>query len=425
MKRRWLAAAAAGVAIVALVSVLIVALSTGAASRNVDGCAADQRGGQHCRATAPTTAPPSTTTPTTTSLPSSPRMDDGSLGYQAPRVACTLLDTAEISRVFRAPVQPGVAVYPYCQWLIGQSTWLALQVERGVSFNAATPYVATIESIRGLGQRAIVANDHVLYFTADGTTFGISVQYPLNFEPTYDVPQLTALAHDVLGHRLPAGQVGVRPRAPAGPPIYFAGDSTAAGPEWAFWQYYTDQHPTSPTRTLFEYQVGTGFVRYNFFNWSRHLLAVAAARRPKLVIFMGSANDGQAMIVHGQYAAVGSPAWTAEYKELVGSTLSPLVGEGCKVLWIGEPAMESAWLSASMRDIDGVYAEEAAAHPGVTFMNPGTWLDGPHGTYTGEVKIGGRETGVFLDGIHLNTVGSAYLAAIIDRYVDRILGLKH
>ena len=67
------------------------------------------------------------------------------------------------------------------------------------------------------------------------------------------------------------------------------------------------------TRTLAEYQVGTGLVRPDFFDWPKHLLAVVAERRPKLVIWMGSANDGQEILVHGAYQAVGSRLWDAAY----------------------------------------------------------------------------------------------------------------
>ncbi|MGH9172632.1 MAG: DUF459 domain-containing protein [Acidimicrobiales bacterium] len=424
MSSLWRAGALTALAVVIVVAGIIGGLSASTASDSASG-------------TAPTTTPTSTSTPggsvpdsslpnttTTTTAPAPPRLDDGSLGDQAPRIACTLLSASQIQKVFHAPVPAGVPVYPYCQWLVGRSTWLALEVEPDTPFNVATAYVATMQTIPGLGQEAIVANDHVLYFTSGSTAYAISVQTPPNFEAEYDVSELTTLAHDVLAHGLPSGKIGIAPQPPAGPPIYFAGGSTAAGPEWAFWQYYTDQNTNQATKGLFEYFVGSGFVHPQFFDWPKHLLAMVAARRPKLVIFMGGANDGQAMTVDGKYAAVGSPLWTAQYKEIIGSTMASLVKEGCKVLWIGEPAMQSAYLSAYMRDVDSVYAEEAKANPGVTYVDPGWWLDGPHGTYTGEVKINGQETSVFLDGIHLNTVGSQYLAGYIAKYVDRILGLK-
>ena len=205
----------------------------------------------------------------------------------------------------------------------------------------------------------------------------------------------------------------------ARPPIYFAGDSTAAGPEWA-WATY---HVTSPRlRTLSEYQVGSGLVVPSYFDWPHHLLAVVGARRPRLVIYMGSANERIGNCWSAAHLPpVGSPAWRAEYAARVGSVMTALLREGAKVLWIGEPAMQDPQLSADMRVIDQVCAEEAAKHPGVTFLNPGVILNGP-GSYTATVTIDGHPTQVRLDGIHLNIAGSIYVADYLAPIVDRILG---
>jgi hypothetical protein len=214
--------------------------------------------------------------------------------------------------------------------------------------------------------------------------------------------------------------VALPPAGPPGPPIYFAGDSTVAGPQWAWWAYHENG---TTTRTLAEYQVGTGLVRGTFFDWPRHLLAVVAERRPKLVIWMGSANDGQDIILDGRDQPVGSRLWDAAYAKTVGFTMQELLDEGCKVLWIGEPAMQDAELNSAMHVLDTIYAEEAARHPGVVFYNPGTVLNGPHGTYAGNLVIDGKLTSVRLDGIHLNQAGSVVLADAIAPIVDRMLGV--
>jgi len=286
-----------------------------------------------------------------------------------------------------------------------------------VSFDTATQYVDTLETINHLGQTAIIANNRYLYFTAAGTSYWLLWQQVGDFSELHSA-QLVALARDVLAHRLGQGPVAAPLPGPPGPPIYFAGDSTAAGPEWA-WDNY--KITTPELRTLAEYQVGTGLVRPDFFDWPHHLLAVVAARRPRLVIYMGSANDGQELLVDGTYQAVGSRLWRAAFAARVGAVMATLVREGSRVLWIGEPAMQDPQLSAAMQVIDEIYAEQAAARPGVTFLNPGAVLNGPDGTYTGTLVIKGRPTAVRLDGVHLNMAGSIYLANYIASYVSRIL----
>lgn len=164
-------------------------------------------------------------------------------------------------------------------------------------------------------------------------------------------------------------------------------------------------------------------MRSDFFDWSRHLLAVVAARRPKLVIWMGSANDDQEFLVDGAYRAVGSRLWDRAYGGAVGTTMASLVREGCKVLWVGEPAMQDPELNAAMQVIDRIYAAEAAGHAGVEFYNPGTVLNTPQGGYAASLRINGVLTPVRLDGIHLNIFGSEVLADALAPIVDRLLGL--
>jgi lysophospholipase L1-like esterase len=396
---------------------------------SVGGCSSDTTGNGHTTTTSTgvsttsTTAVTTSTTQsrppsTTTQPPAPPRVDDGSLGNQATRVACRLLSRAQIRSQFGGPVSPATPTYPYCQWLVGVDAFLALSVEPGTSFDTATQYVDTLETITDLGQQAIIANNRYLYFTASGTSYWLLWQQVGDFSELH-TNQLVALAHDVLAHDLAEVRAAAPVPGPPGPPIYFAGDSTAAGPEWA-WDTY---HVTSPQlRTLAEYQVGSGLVSPGYFDWARHLLAVVAARRPRLVIYMGSANDGQDLVVDGAVQPVGSPLWKKAYAARVSGIMASLVGAGAKVLWIGEPAMQDPELSEYMQVMDDVVAQQAAKHPGVTFFNPGLVLNGPHWSYAATRLIDGQATEVRLDGVHLNMAGSIYLANYIAAYVSRILG---
>jgi lysophospholipase L1-like esterase len=379
-------------------------------------CAASSSG----PASTTSSSPPSTTAP---ARPHHPRLTDGSLGNQATRIACKLLSRSQIAKQFGGPVGPATPTYPYCEWLVGKNSFLALAVEPHTSFNAATQYVATLQAVSGLGSQAIIANNRYLYFTERSTSYWLLWQTPGDFS-TLNTSQLVALGHDVLGNRLPSGRIGPLPPVPPGPPIYFAGDSTVAGPEWAWWAYHEN---STTTRTLAEYQVGTGMVRPDFFDWPRHLIAEAAEHRPKLVIWMGSANDDQEILVNGAYRAPGSRLWDAAYAQTVGEAMHGLVSEGCKVLWIGEPAMDDPsdpLLNSAMQVIDKIYAEEAARHPGVEFYNPGVVLNSKSGGYAGSLWIDGVLTPVRLDGVHLNIAGSAVLANAIAPFVDRLLGIN-
>ncbi len=418
-----------------IVAVTAVALAGGALTLGALASASSAHSAGRCHGTGRTCVTGTDTRAVTTSSnaaasattslaktrpPQRKRIDDGSLGSQAARTACSLLEPSQISKEFGGPVGQATPTFPYCQWLIGKDSWLALEVMPHTTFNTATEYVDTLVTVRGLGQRAIIANNRFCYFTAGTTSYWLLYQTPGDFT-ALNTAQLVSLGHDVLAHGLPTKRLTAEPSPPKGPPIYFAGDSTAAGPEWAWWAYHENR---TTTRTIAEYEVGSGLVAKDFFNWPRHLLAVVAERRPKLVIWMGGANDGQAVDIDGRYAAVGSKAWDEAYAQTVGSAMKSLVDEGCKVLWIGEPAMQSASLNSYMQVIDSIDADQAAKYRGVVFFNPGLVLNDRHGQYAGSLVIHGQLTPVRLDGIHLNQAGSVVLADAIAKYVGPMLGTK-
>jgi len=374
--------------------------------------------------TSSTTAAPSTTTAspastTSTTLPPSRRTNDGSLGNWASRAACRLLDRQEIAKVFGGPVTSGVPTFPDCEWLVGATAFLALDFEPRVPFAQAAHWAGALVRLKGLGNHAEIADNRYLYFSDHAGTFWLLWQQVGDFTSLHET-QLVALARDVLAHPLPPAKLPPTPLGPPGPPIYFAGDSTAAGPEWAYVTYHTG---LGRLKTLAEYQVGSGLVVPAYFDWPRHLLAVTAVERPRLVIYMGSGNDDQDLPDGAGYAAVGSPAWRKAYGARVGATMSALTREGAKVLWIGEPAMQSPALSEAMLALDEVCQQEATTHPGVTFFNPGTVLNRPGWRYSPTAVVDGRRVAVRLDGVHLNTAGSALLATFIAPIVKRILGI--
>ena len=56
-----------------------------------------------------------------------------------------------------------------------------------------------------------------------------------------------------------------------------------------------------------EYQVGTGLVRDDYFDWTRHASGVMASLNPDVAVYMAGANDDQELDVGGRYRAVGDP----------------------------------------------------------------------------------------------------------------------
>ncbi len=66
-------------------------------------------------------------------------------------------------------------------------------------------------------------------------------------------------------------------------------------------------------KPLAEYQVGTGLVRNEFWDWPKHMDAVVRARDPQISVFMVGANDDQGIDVNGTAVNPPDQAWVDEY----------------------------------------------------------------------------------------------------------------
>jgi hypothetical protein len=239
-------------------------------------------------------------------------------------------------------------------------------------------------------------------------------------------PQLIALAREAL-RRAETGGTVPAPGAPRtalagrGRPltVYFAGDSLSAGPGWAF---LTLQREKRTVEVRAEYEVGTGLLRGDYFDWVRHLRGIAAGAQPDVIVFMAGANDSQDAILAGRYHPVGTRVWDRVYRARVAAAMDAARAGGRRVIWVGMPPMREAKLSDGMAEVDAVFRSEAVKRPNVTYLDTWSLFDGPGGRYTDQVRdTNGRYVYVRLpDGIHLNVKGSQLLAREVARVVERL-----
>jgi hypothetical protein len=229
---------------------------------------------------------------------------------------------------------------------------------------------------------------------------------------------VTAGGDGVLGPEPPSdgnrGRKRTRTVASADDPLtlWVGGDSLAAGPSWAVFDAATATGVITP---MAEYQVGTGLVRAEYWDWTRHVDAVLRARDPDVAVFMVGANDNQPLAIDGISYPAGSPEWLAEYRRRVAATMDVLARHGRTAIWIGMPPMRDPAFSAAMSVVNGVFAEEAAAH-GVTYVDAYSLFSPPGqpGVYIDAVPTAVGPVPVRLDdGIHLNVDGSRYVATVV------------
>ena len=196
--------------------------------------------------------------------------------------------------------------------------------------------------------------------------------------------------------------------------VYFGGDSLSAGPEWAF---FTHVRTTGLVRVYPEYQVGTGIVRDDYFDWRRHLQGVANARQPDVVVFMSGANDNQDYIIDGVYHPNGTRVWRRHYRRDVSRIMDVLAADGRKVIWVGMPPMADPDLNAGMAEVNRIAKSEAGERGNVSYIDTWELFSAPGGGYTSTID---GEAVRLEDGIHLNVAGSERLAAAIADELARI-----
>jgi hypothetical protein len=177
---------------------------------------------------------------------------------------------------------------------------------------------------------------------------------------------------------------------------------------------FEDAVATGVIKPQAEYQVGTGLVRNEFWDWPKHMDAVVRARDPQVSIFMVGANDDQGIDVNGTSVSPPDQAWVDEYRRRVDKLMTSMTAEGRSLIWIGMPPMRDAAYSQSMQLVDQVFQQESAKHRRVTYIDAWTLFSAPGspGTYAQFLpNESGQSTDMRLDdGIHLNVEGSQYLS---------------
>lgn len=161
-----------------VVAILAVAGAAGS------GAGADRAAGAAPAAPAPTT--------------NSPGKHDGSLGDADSKQACTLLTQAEIEAQFGGPVGAATPLYPYCQWLVGDDAFLAVQIYRQPIDEARRFHPVRFDT-SGLGDDGgYIATTRAVFFSKNGVTYSILWQKVGDFT-TVETDRLSALAQAVLG----------------------------------------------------------------------------------------------------------------------------------------------------------------------------------------------------------------------------------
>ena len=200
--------------------------------------------------------------------------------------------------------------------------------------------------------------------------------------------------------------------------VYLGGDSVAQSIARSFDATARATGLIAPTE---EFRFATGLTRADYFDWPARLRLELAKQPPfDLVIVMFGANDVQPIMTPSGAAAPGTSAWLREYRRRVDAVMALFDQARVPLLWLGQPVMRSAAFDRLIRQMDGIFAQAAAAHPMVTYLDTRPLLADAHGHYAAYLPGSNGEPQLVRtpDGVHLTAAGADRVTAAIMRVID-------
>ncbi len=194
--------------------------------------------------------------------------------------------------------------------------------------------------------------------------------------------------------------------------LWVGGDSMAAEVGESLVRVSGETGVITPT---LDARISTGLTRPDYFDWPQHLIDIVNQQNPEVMVVMFGANDAQRMKLDGNVYDVNTPEWQAEYRRRVDAVMGFLTQGGTRhVYWIGQPVMRSGDFDQKQIILEGIFREEAAKHPGVTFIHIRTMFAGPDGAFSAYLAdANGKQVLMRAqDGIHFSLAGANRVAAL-------------
>lgn len=108
----------------------------------------------------------------------------------------------------------------------------------------------------------------------------------------------------------------------------------------------------------------SGFVRSDFYDWPASLPTLIAEAKPSAVIVMIGTNDRQQMLAGEERLTLATVPWAAEYEKRVRAMADAIKSSGVPAIWVGQPALRSSQMTATMLAFNDIYRRNIEAAGG-------------------------------------------------------------
>lgn len=168
----------------------------------------------------------------------------------------------------------------------------------------------------------------------------------------------------------------------------------------------------------------SGFVRQDYYNWSKELPAILAEQKPAVIVMMIGANDRQSMSEKSSVIVPDTDEWKKLYQARVDEFLAATVKADVPVIWIGQPPYQSSALSQTMLSLNTIYKTAALPHASFVDVWDGFVDDKGSFTQTG-VDVSGQTMRLRgNDGINMTSAGKRKLAFYAEKPLRQLLKLS-
>lgn len=186
------------------------------------------------------------------------------------------------------------------------------------------------------------------------------------------------------------------------------GDDLAVDVGKALDRFYAND----PTTAVLQQAVpSSGFVRPDYFDWSKAIAQQITANSFDVAVVMIGVNDRQSMTVDGTSLKSLSDDWNKEYAARLADFLGQLRAANKPVVWIGMPPTAPPMLSAAMSQISSM-ERLAAFSSGAQFVDIYDKFLDDNGNYTARgPDVNGQDALMRRsDGIHFTNAGADKVA---------------